>query len=262
MLNSSVSVVIPAFNCESTIARAINSVLNQTMLPLEIIVVDDQSTDGTLNKLQEIQSTSSVVTKIFQTEVNSGPGLARNLGWDNAAGDYVAFLDADDSWVSFKLEKQVKFLQANPEFHAVSGQSSMWTANGAAISEPDVCKFSEPTLLGLMFKNPIKMRTVVLRRSIEGRFSSGYSEDYGLWLQLLVTKHRFAVLRHVLAYHYKHEFGAGGLSANLYRHETYEIRRIKSVNGSLPVLIIYSAMAFSYLKFARRVLISYLRKII
>lgn len=106
----SVSVVIPAFNAEATIERAIESVLHQTLPPDEIIVVDDGSTDRTAKKVQKY---GTAVRYLY--EENAGPATARNRGIQEARGQWIAFLDADDEWLPDKLRKQTESLSRCPD---------------------------------------------------------------------------------------------------------------------------------------------------
>ncbi len=103
---TSVSVIIPAYNSASTIIRALQSVVAQTLAPLEIIVVDDASTDTTRDLVTTFASSSSFPVRVLTQTTNSGPSAARNAGWDTAVGDYIAFLDADDQWHPRKIELQ------------------------------------------------------------------------------------------------------------------------------------------------------------
>ena len=107
----SVSVVIPAYNREKTIKDTVDSVLRQTYLPNEIIVVDDGSTDNTRDVVQEIAENCSSVKIIYCDQKNAGAQKARNKGIELAAGEWIAFLDSDDLWVSDKLEQQAKAIQ-------------------------------------------------------------------------------------------------------------------------------------------------------
>ena len=100
-----ISVVIPVYNSEQWIARAIQSVLNQTVKPNEIIVVNDGSTDHTA---EDIKKFDNHVRYIYQD--NAGPGAARNNGIKNTTGEWIAFLDADDQWYRYKLASQIAIL--------------------------------------------------------------------------------------------------------------------------------------------------------
>ncbi|WRH68471.1 MAG: glycosyltransferase family A protein [Planktothrix sp. GU0601_MAG3] len=106
-----ISVVIPAYNAENTIQETINSVLNQTFEDFEIIVINDGSTDSTLNIVSGINAPR---IKIFSYP-NSGAAVSRNRGFAVATGEYIALLDADDLWTPNKLESQYQALQTNPQ---------------------------------------------------------------------------------------------------------------------------------------------------
>jgi len=104
-----VSVIIPAFNASAFIHKAIDSVLLQTYHPVDIIVVDDGSTDDTIESLLPFEN----LVRIYRQE-NKGPAAARNLALRNAYGRYIMFLDADDSILPHKLSRQVAILESTP----------------------------------------------------------------------------------------------------------------------------------------------------
>lgn len=107
-----VSVIIPTYNRVNTIVRSINSVLNQTYKDIEVIVVDDCSSDNTISVLEEIQVKDNRL-KIVKHKCNEGACVARNTGIAHATGSYIAFHDSDDEWVHNKLEIQLKQLEIN-----------------------------------------------------------------------------------------------------------------------------------------------------
>ena len=111
-----VSVIIPVYNGEKYLAEAIESVLAQTYRPIEVIVVDDGSTDGSADVAKGFVP---FVQYCFQP--NGGTGAARNLGIDLALGSFFAFLDADDVWVKDKLTLQMATFDANPDVDIVFG---------------------------------------------------------------------------------------------------------------------------------------------
>lgn len=116
MTNAIVSVIIPVYNGEKYLAAAIENVHKQDYHPLEIIVVDDGSTDGTAEVAAQFKDS---IRYIYQS--NSGPAAARNRGIKIAKGDVIAFLDSDDLWSDDKLKLQVSYLADNPAVEIVQG---------------------------------------------------------------------------------------------------------------------------------------------
>jgi glycosyltransferase involved in cell wall biosynthesis len=116
MNEHSIATIIPAYNCERYLAEAIESVLAQNYRPLEIIVIDDGSTDDTAKIAKRFEP---AVQYCFQG--NGGIGSARNRGIELAHSDFIAFLDADDLWPEGKLEHQMLAFHDNREIEAVFG---------------------------------------------------------------------------------------------------------------------------------------------
>ncbi len=106
-----ISVIIPAYNAEKTIKETIESVLKQTFTDFELIIINDGSTDATLEIINSIYDTR---IKVFSYS-NSGLQKSRNRGIEKAQGEYMSFIDADDLWTDDKLELQLKALQENPQ---------------------------------------------------------------------------------------------------------------------------------------------------
>ncbi len=107
-----VSVITPAYNAERFIAEAIESVQKQTYEHWEMIIVDDQSKDRTVQIVKQYEELDDRI-KLIQLEENSGSAVARNTAMDHAKGRYLAFLDSDDRWLRKKLEKQLAFMHQN-----------------------------------------------------------------------------------------------------------------------------------------------------
>ena len=106
-----VSVITASYNSELYIEEAINSVINQTFTNWELIIIDDASTDATIEIINHFTQQNSNI-KLIKNAINQGAAVSRNKGIEQAKGDYIAFLDADDLWKSQKLEKQLAFMQA------------------------------------------------------------------------------------------------------------------------------------------------------
>jgi len=130
-----VSVIIPAYNRENTIIRAINSVINQDYQPYEIIVIDDFSKDRTVEEVEKLKDNR---IKIIRHSKNLGAAAARNTGIKQATGNIIAFQDSDDYWYKEKLSKQMQVL-INSDFQAIF---SLYKRNYQNITEviPDLKK--------------------------------------------------------------------------------------------------------------------------
>ena len=124
-----VSVIVPAYNAESYIDEALRSVLRQTYPHLEVIVVDDGSTDATLQRIAAYQPRVQCIRRS-----NSGgyPGAVRNTGMEHSRGEYICFLDADDVMAADKVEKQAEFLTDHPDVGLVFTDYRNFSANGPA----------------------------------------------------------------------------------------------------------------------------------
>ncbi len=116
-MNATVSVIVPVYNGATYLAEALQSVLQQGVPYVQIIVVDDGSTDGTAAVAQGFQPK---VTYIYQA--NQGPSSARNRGLQMATGDFIAFNDADDLWTAGRLTRQLAYLQAKPSAQIIQEQ--------------------------------------------------------------------------------------------------------------------------------------------
>jgi glycosyltransferase involved in cell wall biosynthesis len=127
MNDALVSVIIPVFNREQFVGQAIESALKQTYPSVEIIVIDDGSTDNT-----------AVVVNAFKGRLrhvhseNGGPAAARNRGLELAQGEFIAFLDSDDLWPADKLKMQLQYLLAHPEIQYTIGQVTFFLEPGAS----------------------------------------------------------------------------------------------------------------------------------
>ena len=182
-----VSVIIATYNREDLVVRAINSVLSQTFLNYEIIVVDDGSTDGTKEKIEALFS--GKVRYFYQK--NTGPDVARDFGISNAKGEYIAILDSDDYWIdNNKLEKQVKFLNDNNDYILVGGNMIIVNEfNKKTVENRRILLTDREIRDRILIENPFAHSTVMYRKSAwdkvggYGKNEHGFSEDWNLWLK-------------------------------------------------------------------------------
>lgn len=115
-----ISVVIPTYNRDKTIKNTLYSVLGQTVMPMEIIVVDDCSTDSTVKIVKSIRKENRLI-RLICLKKNQGAQAARNYGIKAAKGDWIAFLDSDDDWLENKLEIQQEAVEKNPNYDVYYG---------------------------------------------------------------------------------------------------------------------------------------------
>ncbi len=180
-----VSVVIPTWNCAAWLPACLASVFAQSWRDLEVIVVDDGSTDGTPEALRPFQDRIRCLR-----QSNAGVAAARNAGVKASSGPLVAFLDADDLWEPRKVELQVAALAAEPDAGLVCSDFSVVGADGAVVASFFAGSGYET---GRVFSRLVQncfvfTSTVVLRRSLLdalGTFDTSirFCDDYNLWLR-------------------------------------------------------------------------------
>lgn len=264
-LDDKISVIIPCFKCSETIERAIKSVVSQTLPPYEIILIEDFSDDNgkTINKLVKLKSKFKNYIKIIKNKKNMGPGFSRNIGWEKSKGNLIGFLDADDTWHIKKLETQCEYLKKNPQIDAVCNFDKYnlnYKSNKINVKiNNNIIRVNYNTML---FKNIISTRSVLIKKSVEGRFNSTswYSEDYWLWLNLLYKGKKIIKLPLFLSGYYKKNPINEGLSSHLLSFFMSEFIVIKSQpsNSLKKIILKYSALIFCTIKFFKRCLFYFL----
>jgi glycosyltransferase involved in cell wall biosynthesis len=201
MKKPKVSVLMPAYNAADYIASSIQSILNQTYKDLELIIYNDGSTDATQTILHDYEKIDPRI-KLITSDINQGLTAGRNILWQAANGDIIAWLDADDLAYPTRIETQVSFLENNPDFVGVSCWARI------------IDGYGQPT--GAFLKNYIKnkhLKAVSLfvnyfvvsgmtmytssipKEGFDPVFSP--AEDYDLFVRLLAN-HQLAILSEVL----------------------------------------------------------------
>ncbi len=262
--SADVSVVIPVFNSGIGAVAAIRTLRAQTVLPREIVVIDDGSTDGSAATIAAAVGDGAPPVRIFSI-ANGGAANARNSGIVRTMSTYVAFLDSDDGWFPSKLEKQLSILERRPDVGMVGTRTTMARTlvdRPLDLQAPEL-KISVRTQL---FKNFFQTSTVVVRRSVldeVGLFPTGqrYAEEGDLFLR--IAAHSQCVLLNEVLVDYnngKGGFGVSGLSENIYGMERGELANIRRAwrRGNCTFAVYAAATAFSLAKFLRRFLIRYL----
>ena len=180
-----VSVIIPVLNRSELLKRALDSVFSQSLPPRQVIVVDDGSTDDTIELLRS--NYSSTVSAISQE--NAGVSRARNVGISASSHEWIAFLDSDDEWHSRKLEMQVDFLTQNPEYQ-ICHSDEIWIRKGIRVNP----KRYHAKSGGWIFSKclplcAISPSAVIVNRTVfsdVGLFDEELPvcEDYDMWLRV------------------------------------------------------------------------------
>jgi len=253
---AAVSVIIPCYRCKDSISRAVDSILEQTLLPSEVILIDDASNDGTLNVLHELAKKYPNCIRVIDLKVNVGAAGARNKGWSVAIQPYIAFLDADDSWHPEKIRIQYEYMLAN-KLVAISGHGcSVFGKRDIHFNIPSVLPVKKIEPLSLVFKNCFSTPTVMLKQELPFRFAENkrFAEDFYLWQQIAFSGLLVNRIELPLAYVYKKLYGEGGLSAQLWEMEKGELNNFLCLYaaGVLNIGLFFLGYSFSFLKFLKR----------
>ncbi|WNK00291.1 glycosyltransferase family A protein [Thalassospiraceae bacterium LMO-JJ14] len=203
-----VSVIIPAYNAEATIGRALASIARQTLKPAEVIVVDDGSADATVDAAMSMQGSMAGTKLIVVSQENKGAGAARNRAIAEARETYLAFLDADDEWLPEKLERSLQVLQDGD--YLLVAHDYLDTTPGGDQHIDCRRRFEEGTdpYTSLYLKGYIPSISVVTRRDAvlaAGGFDETLrnAQDFDLWLKLLADPDaRFTLFGEALARYY------------------------------------------------------------
>jgi len=194
---------MPCHNAGAFIEEAMASVLGQAGVTLELIIIDDGSTDASLDVVRAAQARPGGARIRLIEQANQGAGAARNAGLSAARGDCIAFLDADDRWLPGKLATQIAYLDAHPDIGLVYARWQVWKADAAGRFEcpPELDACAAPTSMPgivparsgwlynrLLFGSLLHTITVVARRALIERLgpfdvSLKRGQDYDYWLR-------------------------------------------------------------------------------
>ncbi len=174
------SIIMPAFNAETTLIESVESVLSQTFTEFELIIVDDCSTDGTKRLVEHFASIDKRVRPLFLAS-NSGVSAARNAAISCSEGNYIAFLDADDIWLETKLARQFEAFNSGADVVYSDFVRFYEDGREKTVRSPDVVNFKK-----MLNGNCLGNLTAAYNAIKVGRIyqeSIGH-EDYLMWLQI------------------------------------------------------------------------------
>ena len=205
MNNELVSIIMPSYNTANYISDSIQSVLKQTYENWELIIVDDCSSDNTLELLSKFDDKR---IRVIVNEKNSGAALSRNKALKEAKGKWIAFLDSDDLWEPNKLEKQINFMKENnyhfsytnyTEIDSDSNPLNILVSGPKVISKHKMFNFCWPGCLTVMYDR----ETVGLVQIVDIKKNN----DYAMWLQIC-KKEKCYLLNECLAMYRKGRTGS------------------------------------------------------
>lgn len=260
-----ISVVIPAYNSESTIKDSIDSVLEQTRVDLveEILIVNDGSTDDTVGLIEQLYSAVNRVRVI--SKENGGVSTARNAGIKEAKGEWIALLDSDDVWLPKKLEKQWNEIEKRPEIAFIGCNRNQENLHyGTKVSE----NLYALNLHQLLIKMWPHTSTALIRKEVfqkVGYFNEQmrYAEDGELWNRIAIHYPLYYIAESLeIAGGNKVSFGESGLSANLkgmYQGNVHNLRWMKK-QGNISLVYFLLLRLYYLLKYWRRIFITRRRK--
>lgn len=252
MNNFSFSIVIPAYNAAPTIAKAIASAMQQTIMPKEIIVIDDYSTDATVSTVNQIieHNQSSIKIILYQQSQNKGPASARNRGWQLATGDVICFLDSDDIFVSNKLEFLELYWPPNANI----------VINAFAHETTNKCNDNQWVTLStwsIIKSNKAQGSSINIKRDIDLHFPEEqyFAEDLEFAL-LASTQYPLFYTSTILTQTSRPQLTVGGLSGNTWQMRKGELRAFRKLASSSIKWKILSPILYTWS------LIKHLKKVV
>lgn len=247
-MGEKVSVIIPTYNRKNIVLKSLKSVINQTYKNIEIIIVDDGSTDGTKDTIESYIIKNKINNIKYYYQENSGVSEARNNGVIHSTGSIICFLDSDDEWKETKLEYQMFLLENNENISFVVSNENPIKKEIAEIS---YLKFRD-----LLYKNVVNTSTVLVRKNVledVGLFNTKqrYSEDYNLWLRILYKYNGIIINKSLVIWNKTED----SLSSNLWAMEKGELNNYIELFKEKKINIIdfLGAISYSLLKYIRRI---------
>lgn len=240
-----VSIITPTFNSEKYISQTIHSVLNQTHQNWEMLIVDDCSSDETFSIISKFATQDSRI-KVFKLDKNSGAGVARNFAIQQAIGNYIAFLDADDLWKPEKLEKQINFMEMQKIPFTFSFYETMdeeGNLRNETITTPSKISYSD-----LYYCNWIGNLTGIYSVDFFGKIpisSIKKRQDWMLWLQIVKQIENAIPVPESLAYYRVRE---DSISASKWKLIKYNFKVFRNFHQRNFFFACLDTMQFLYVQ--------------
>ena len=243
-----VSIIMPLYNSEKFLSSSIESVVKQTYKNWELIIVDDRSTDNSLQKAIEYMKKDNRI-KIIKLQENSGPAIARNTGIEAANGKFIAFLDSDDMWLPDKLELQLNFMRktnASFSYTAYKKVNEDGEYRGI-VSVPESVTYKK-----LLNTNVIGCLTAIYNCENLGKIympNIKKRQDYALWLKILKKEEQAYGLNIPLAIYCVRN---ASVSSNKFKAASYQwkiYRDIEKINILKSLYHFINYMYYGFMKY-------------
>lgn len=242
------SIVMPTYNSELYVEEAVDSVLAQTVHEWELLIVDDCSSDRTMEILRRYEARDSRI-RIFQKNENGGPARARNVAIEASRGRYIAFLDSDDAWRADKLKRQLSLFERTGAALVYSGYEKMDQYGGRdnrVVVVPERVDYK-----GLLKATVIATATAVYDTERVGRVRMPdirKRQDFALWLKILRMGGEARAVMEPLAFLRKRP---GSVSSNKVSAAAYVWRVYREVEGMSVVASLYHFGQYAYRAFLK-----------
>lgn len=238
-MNKLVSIITPTYNCGDYIEETIRSVINQTYVNWEMIIVDDVSTDDTEEIVKKYTNSDQRI-KYYKLKINSGAAVARTKAIEMANGSYIAFLDSDDLWTRDKLEKQLNFMEENninfscTSYEQIDEKKRKLGKIVKCISKTDYNR--------MLLDCPVGNSTVIYNVDNLGKFkvpNIRKRNDDALWLQILKKEQYIYGLNEVLM---KYRIRDASISSNKFSLIKYhwklyrEIEKFSAMRSAFHIM--------------------------
>ena len=204
-----VSVIIPMYNSSKHILKCIDSVINQTYKELEIILIDDKSSDRTIKKIKSIKDNR---IKVIKFNKNQGAASARNKGIEVSTGDYICFLDSDDYWKLDKIEKQLKFIK--DKVFIYSKYEYLRGNKRHVANVPESLTYNQLLKNSAIFTSTVMLNMKVLSKEDIYMPNIKSGQDYGTWYKILKKIDKAYGMQEVLSVY---RVGNKSLSSNKFK---------------------------------------------
>lgn len=246
------SIIIPVYNGESTIITTVNSILSQTFQDFEILIINDGSNDNTLSLLNTLKDARIQIINITNS---GGPAKPRNIGIHLAKGNYICFIDADDTWFSNKLEHCLKILNNKP-FDVLYHQ--LLNTSNNQILQTRILNYTNPYNDLLLNGNAISLSgsivslKFIIKNNIKFNESKKFKivEDYNFWLECASHNAEFYNVKDVLG---KYNYNANSISFNI-KEYYYNLMHCLNYNlnkRNLNILFIYYIKSYHKFNFIK-----------